>query len=187
MKRYPFMQVDAFADRALAGNPCAIMFAADDVMSVFGLTAEDALTGVPIQVVSTGTRQLMIAVKDHDALRRVALKPAQYLALRARGGFFSPHVFCLRGATSAGDTFARHFGTPPDTSEDPFTGSATGNMGAFLWRYGLIDAPGFKAEQGHWMGRPGIAEVEVVGQRDAIEAVRVGGAAVAVIHGELTL
>ena len=298
MKRYPFMQVDAFADRALAGNPCAIVFDCDDmsvetmqaiaqennlsetafvlrptipgadvrvryftpgeeiplaghptiatafalvdsgritlagplttltfqmqvgpiqvdiharegrmtkavmtqqrpqffdvlpaadVMPVFGLAPEDALPGAPIQVVSTGTRQLMIPVRGHDALRRAALQPAPYLALRQRGGFFSPHLFCLQGATSAGRTFARHFGTPPDTFEDPFTGSATGNMGAYVWRYGLIDTPRFQAEQGHWMGRPGIAEVEVLGPRDAIESVKVGGAAAAVIRGELSL
>ncbi len=52
-----------------------------------------------------------------------------------RSRSFSPHLFCLGGITSEGDTFARHFGTPPDTMEDPFTGSATGGMAAYLWRY----------------------------------------------------
>jgi trans-2,3-dihydro-3-hydroxyanthranilate isomerase len=28
---FPFMQVDAFTDRALGGNPCAIVFEADDL------------------------------------------------------------------------------------------------------------------------------------------------------------
>ena len=27
--KYPFMQVDAFTDRALGGNPCAVVFDAD--------------------------------------------------------------------------------------------------------------------------------------------------------------
>ncbi len=31
MKTYPFMQVDAFADRPLSGNPCAIVFDCDDM------------------------------------------------------------------------------------------------------------------------------------------------------------
>ena len=31
MKTYPFMQVDAFTERPLAGNPCAIFFEADDL------------------------------------------------------------------------------------------------------------------------------------------------------------
>jgi len=93
----------------------------------------------------------------------------------------------LGGATEAGATFARHLGALPGGAEDPFTGSATGGMAAYLWHYGLIDSPTFSAEQGHWMGRPGIATVEVVGTRDAIETVKVGGEAVTVLRGELDL
>ena len=60
-------------------------------------------------------------------------------------------------------------------------------MGAYLWHYGLIDQPAFIAEQGHWLQRPGQATVEVVGARHDIETVKVGGAAVAVLRGELNL
>lgn len=158
-----------------------------EVLPCFGLLPEDALPNVPIQVVSTGTPQLMVPLRDHDALRRAALHMEHYAALRAQGGFFSAHLFCLGGITPAGDTFARHFVAPPDLIEDPVTGSATGGMGAYLWHYGLLDQPRFVAEQGHWMQRPGTVSVEVVGPRDAIETVRVGGAGVVVIRGELSL
>jgi len=158
-----------------------------EVMPAFGLTPADLLPGAVIQTVSTGTPQLMIPVRDHNALRRLTPDLPRYAALRAAGDWFSPHLFCLGGATAAGDTYARHFGLPPDTMEDPFTGSATGGMAAYLWHYGLIASPRFRAEQGHWLGRPGIAEVEVVGPPDAIETVRVGGTAITVLRGELVL
>jgi trans-2,3-dihydro-3-hydroxyanthranilate isomerase len=157
------------------------------VLPLFGLTADDALPHAPIQTVSTGTPQLMIAVRGLDELRRVQMDISAYAAYRQQSDFFSPHLFCLGGVTPAGDTFARHFGVPPDTMEDPFTGSATGGMAAYLWRYGLIDKATFVAEQGHWMDRPGQAMVEVVGPRDDIEAVKVGGAAVTVIRGEIQI
>ncbi len=159
----------------------------EEVMPVFGLRAEDALPGVPIQVVSTGTPQLMIPVGDQEMLRRINLDIPAYTKLRRKGAFFSPHLFCLKGATERGDAFARHFGVPPDSPEDPFTGSATGGMGAYLWRYGLIKQPIFVAEQGHWMNRPGEATVEVIGAREKIETVKVGGSAVTVMRGELTI
>ncbi|HEU4648791.1 MAG TPA: PhzF family phenazine biosynthesis protein [Gemmatimonadales bacterium] len=162
-------------------------YSAEEVLPVFGLTPVDARPNVPIQTVSTGTAQLMVPLRDHAALRRATLDVRAYEALRTRGDFFSPHLFCLGGATPAGHTFARHFGVPPDTLEDPFTGSATGGMACYLWRYGLLDQPQFVAEQGHWMHRPGQGQVEVVGPRDAIEAVRVGGAAVTVMRGTLAL
>jgi trans-2,3-dihydro-3-hydroxyanthranilate isomerase len=162
-------------------------YTAAEVLPAFGLSPEDARPGTLIQTVSTGTPMIMIPLRDHAALQRAQLDIAAYNRLRAGGDFFSPHLFCLGGATPAGHTFARQFGTPPDTLEDPFTGSATGAMAAYLWRYGLIDQPRFVAEQGHWMQRPGRADVEIVGPRDAIETVKVGGSAVTVLRGELLI
>jgi len=157
------------------------------VMPVFGLEAGDALPNTPIQTVSTGTPQLMAPLRSLDALRRARVNFEAYDKFRDESDFFSPHLFCLQGVTPRGRVYARHFGSPPDLMEDPFTGSATGGMGAYLWYYGLIDEPTFIAEQGHWMGRPGEAAVEVIGPRDEIETVKVGGCAVTVMDGELTI
>lgn len=158
-----------------------------DVLPIFGLSLDDALPGMPIQTVSTGTPQIMIPLASLDALRRVNVNVSELTRLRAEGDFFSPHLFCLTGATEAGQTFARHFASPPDVFEDPFTGSATGGMAAYIWHYGLIESPKFVAEQGHWMNRPGQANVEIVGPRDDIQTVKVGGMAVTVVRGELIL
>jgi len=49
----------------------------------------------------------------------------------------------------------------------------------------LLETPVFIAEQGHWMKRPGQASVEVIGSRDAIETVKVGGPAITVLRGVL--
>lgn len=294
MPNYPFMQVDAFTDVALGGNPCAIVFEADDldsatrqaiaremnlsetaftqtppagsdvaaryftvdeeiplaghptiatihalvetgrvkltgdytrillelkvgpipieiyasggkvqrivmsqkkpqflathdpavVLPAFGLTIDDLLPGYPIQTVSTGTPQLMIAVRNFEALRRVQVNAPLYNQLRENGDWFSPHLFVARGVTEQGHTFARHVGP---TLEDPFTGSATGGMAAYLYHYGIITQKNFVAEQGHWINRPGQATVEIVGSPENIETVKVGGSAVTVLKGELIL
>ena len=156
-----------------------------EVCPVFGLEETDLIPEVPIQTVSTGTPQMMVPVATLDALRRVRLDHAEYARLREFGDFFSAHLFTLQGATPEGDTFARHFGVPPELTEDPFTGSATGGMAAYLWHHRLLRHPQFLAEQGHWMGRPGEAMVEVVGDPAEILAVRVGGYAVEVLEASL--
>lgn len=161
-------------------------YQAEQVMPVFGLQPDDVRPGSPIQTVSTGTPQLMVPVKNLEALKQANVDIPAYTALRDSGDFFSPHLFML-GGVEGGDTFARHFGVPPDTPEDPFTGSATGGMAAYLWHYGLLKKPTFIAEQGHWMQRPGVGYVEVVGSREDIEAVKVGGSAVTVLVGEFRL
>lgn len=154
------------------------------IMPAFGLTADDLLEGYPIQTVSTGTPQLMIPVPDLDTLRRVQVNAPMYNHLRQISDWFSPHLFCTQGATPEGQTFARHVGP---TLEDPFTGSATGGMAAYLYHYGIIKQTEFIAEQGHWISRPGKANVSIVGSPDDIETVKVGGSAVSVLKGELLL
>jgi predicted PhzF superfamily epimerase YddE/YHI9 len=72
-------------------------------------------------------------------------------------------------------------------SESPFTGAPTDELAAYLWRCGLSDRLRFVAEQGHRTSRPGQASVAIVGPSEAITAVCVGAAAVALIRGELML
>lgn len=156
-----------------------------DVLPAFGLGESDALPDAPIMTVSTGTPQLMVPLASLASLRKARLRVNSYRELRASGDFFSPHLFVPEGLTPRGSTFARHFGLPPDIYEDPFTGSATGGMAAYLWHHDLIQKPAFVAEQGHDMGRPGEAYVEVVGPPEAIETVTVGGLAVEVMRGQM--
>ncbi len=157
------------------------------VMQVFGLTEEDLLRNSNIQTVSTGTPQLMVPLRNLDTLKRIKLDMPGFKDFHAQGDFFSVHLFCLEGIISSGTTFARHFALPPDIVEDPFTGSASGGMAAYLWYYGLIDQSTFIAEQGHWLNRPGQATIEVVGPPEDIQSVKVGGPAVTVVRGELIL
>lgn len=157
-----------------------------EMMPCFGLSPDDVMD-VPIQTVNTGTPFVCIALKNHDALSRARIDLEKFAALKARGDFFSPHLFALGGFTKEGDIAARHFSLPPDIIEDPVTGSATGCMSAHLWHYGLVPKPTFVAEQGHNLGRPGRIDVEVVGPRTHIETVKISGNAVVVMRGELAL
>lgn len=162
-------------------------FDAAQVMPMFGLLPEDAIENAPIQTVSTGTKQLMVCVKSLDALQRMTPASTALHRFHENAGIFSAHVFTREGATLRGQTFARHIAPGPNEFEDPFTGSATGGMAAYLWHHGLIDSPTFIAEQGHWMRRPGEATVEVIGPRHDIETVKVGGSAVTVIRGMMEI
>jgi len=152
---------------------------------VFGLQPADLRSDAPVQVVSTGTLQLMVPLTSHEALRRARVDVPQYVALRAKESFFSVHLFVLEGATPRGRTFARHFGVPPDHTEDPVTGSATGGMGAYLFHHRLVGEHDLVAEQGHWMGRPGMVEVHVEGTPEDVRSVSVAGPAVVVARGKL--
>ncbi len=157
------------------------------IAACVGLQADDIAH--PPQIVSTGTPFCVTLLRDHDALRRARLDAAALHDWRAAvgdAGLMEPFLVTL-GGVEDGDTFARLLLPPPMPAEDPFTGSATGCMAAYLWHHGLIGRPRFVAEQGHWMGRPGRAEVEVLGPPHAIEGVRVGGSGVVLMEGTLRL
>ncbi len=161
-----------------------------EIAALYGLSADDII-GVP-QTVSTGTPFCIAVLRGKDALRRAKLDLQQlenYHSARGLGAdkAMEPFLVVLEGETEAGDTFSRLMLPPPMPPEDPFTGSATGCMAAYLWHYGLIKNPRFVAEQGHWMGRPGSAQVEVLGPREAPTGVKVGGQGVVLMRGELAL
>lgn len=144
------------------------------------------------RIVSTGLPFCITLLKDHEVLRKVKLDPTALAEMASRAGYdgtdmLEPFWITCSGATGAGDTFSRLLLAPPSPPEDPFTGSATGAAAAFLWRQGLIDTPRFTAQQGHWLGRPGQAEVEVLGPRDAITGVRVSGQGWVLMSGTLQL
>lgn len=159
----------------------------DLVARVGGLKA-DEIVGQP-QVVSTGLPFCITVLRSRAALEALSLDTEALATynrhLRQDSDMMEPFWVTLDGATSAGDTYARLLLAPPSPAEDPFTGSATGAMAAYLWARGLIDSPAFVAEQGHLMGRPGRAEVEVLGPREAITGVRVAGQGRVVMSGQV--
>ena len=160
------------------------------VAPVISLKPED-IVGTP-QFISTGIPFCVTLLKDHDALRRARMDADALETFRAQAQIpdadvMEPYLVTLQGATGKGDTFSRLLLAPPHPAEDPFTGSATGCTASYLWHHGLIQQPTYTAEQGHWMGRPGQAQVEVLGSRDAITGVKVSGTGVVLMEGKLHL
>lgn len=160
------------------------------VAAVLSIETEDIFA--PPQIVSTGLPFCITVLRDHDALRRTKMDVAALALFRDAISFedaevMEPYAVTLSGATAKGATFSRLLLAPPNPPEDPFTGSATGCVAAYLWSRGFIERPKYTAEQGHWMGRPGQADVEVLGPRDAISGVRVSGQGRIVMSGHLRL
>ena len=157
------------------------------VAALFGLSADDVRDDP--QTVSTGSAFCIVPLASLEALQRAVPDHAALEAFLAASDTDCRMVYLTvpQGTTAGGDTSSRLFMRQPGPWEDPFTGSATGCMAAYLWARGHLPSPDFTAEQGHFMDRPGRAEVAVQGPRDDITGVRVGGPAVVLMRGTLTL
>ncbi|UWR71416.1 PhzF family phenazine biosynthesis protein [Phaeobacter inhibens] len=151
----------------------------------------DAIVGQP-QRVSTGLPFCITVLRDRASLEAAQLDiPALTRLGEAMGAegidMMEPFLVTLDGATAEGDTFSRLLMAPPSPPEDPFTGSATGAMAAYLWRHGLMEADRFIAEQGHGLGRPGQAVVTRVGPAEAPSGIRVAGRGYVLMRGTVDL
>lgn len=173
------------------------------VQPVFGICPDPGLVAaavsLPVEVivgapqkVSTGLPFCITVLRDQAALKaaRLDLTALAKLgqALGADGiDMMEPFLVTLNGATEAGDTYARLLMAPPSPPEDPFTGSATGAMAAYLWRHGLMSKDSFVAEQGHGLGRPGKARVTRIGSADDLQGVKVAGKGFVLMRGSVDL
>lgn len=151
----------------------------------------EAIVAQP-QMVSTGLPFCITVLRDHEALRQAKLDVDAMRDMAARQGYagtdmLEPFLVTLQGASEAGDTFSRLLMAPPSPPEDPFTGSATGAMAAYLWHHGLMEQETFTAEQGHGMGRPGQATVTRVGTPQDIAGVKVAGRGFVLMRGQVDL
>lgn len=153
-----------------------------------GIAADDIIA--PPQVVSTGLPFCIVILRNHKVLEQVTLHPELTKKFREAGvypGLMEPYWATLQGFSEVGDTFSRLPMLPPNPAEDAFTGSATGCLAAYLWSRGMIEDRNFIAEQGHLMGRPGQAQVQVLGAQRNIQGVRVAGHGHVLISGKLHL
>lgn len=154
-----------------------------EIAALYGLQADDII-GKP-QTVSTGSPFCLTQMASEEALAAARLDLGALEAFKARhdADFMEPFLCVTRGCE---ETFARLLLPPPFPPQDPFTGSATGCMASWLFANDKI-ARRFTAKQGHDIGRPGLAHVELIGAPDAIEGVRVGGSGVTVMRGEANI
>ena len=161
-------------------------FSREEVCPCFNLTPSDLRAECLPQVVSTGLPFLIVPVKDLSILEKVQINRDALSRLCQKADVSDAFMFCLGGFEPESDTHARLL-DPFGASEDPFTGSASGAMGAYVFRYGLKNKKILQAEQGHFVKRPGYATIEVVGSPNDIETVKVGGEAVKVMEGVIYL
>jgi trans-2,3-dihydro-3-hydroxyanthranilate isomerase len=149
------------------------------VAAMLSLNAEDIDDGLPLEVVSCGVPFLYVPLRSLDAARRA--RPRVDLIERVSNEHgIPPEVFVFtREVEGTGSTVhSRMFAPGMGITEDPATGAASGPLGCYLVRYGLVacdPVAEIVSEQGIEMGRPSYIRIRIERQGEEITAVRVGG------------
>jgi trans-2,3-dihydro-3-hydroxyanthranilate isomerase len=160
--------------------------AAREVASCFSLAEGDLLADVPSQVVSTGVPFLIVPARSLEVLKKIEMDRSRLRGLLRKAEAAAVFMFCLEGFEPDADTHARLL-DPDGTMEDPFTGSASGCMGAYIVHHGLKPGASFRLEQGHLVGRPGRGLLEIIGDQRAISGIKLSGSAVKTMEGTILI
>ena len=149
-------------------------------------------TGLPVQVVSTGTPFVSVPVMHRAALNALAPNAAMLTAFGDSLTDYADGFYVWSFDTESGDALlhARCFCPAAGLPEDPVTGTASSAVGAYLARLGRLTAEAegiarFRTEQGYVMGRPGNVDVQISTAAGKVTGVSVSGTAVLVGQGTL--
>jgi trans-2,3-dihydro-3-hydroxyanthranilate isomerase len=146
---------------------------------------------LPVEEVSCGVPFFFLPLKSRKAVDQA--EPERAAMRRFFEGQKLPShplfLFTLEAAADEATAYSRMFAPDLGIAEDPATGGASGPLGCYLVRHGLIDAfraSHFVSLQGVKMARPSRIHVSIEIQGEEITRVRVGGKAVLVGEGVLT-
>jgi len=148
------------------------------------------LLPLPLQTVSSGVPFLFVPLASEEAVDRASADRIALAGVFASAGDRTRPVFVFAMSSRPGVTcysrmFAPEFGVP----EDPATGGASGPLGCYMLRHGLVDrerAAEMLSLQGAKMKRPSRIAIALATREDGeVVTVRVGGQARIVGDGEI--
>jgi trans-2,3-dihydro-3-hydroxyanthranilate isomerase len=160
----------------------------DTIAALLDLSPRDISSDAPIQTLSTGLFFIIVPIKNLSTLQRLTVAPQKaydYLSRQKLPGL--PDFYYVTRDTGDAAVGLRSRGIF-STSEDPATGSAAGCTAAWMVRYGIA-TPGEVVHilQGVEIKRPSHIFVRASKDADSVKNVRVGGHAVQIMEGTVSL
>lgn len=158
-----------------------------EVADSLNITQDDVVSHLPIQIVSTGLKDIMIPIKSLDRL--LAIKPdfKKITALSKKYNVIGFHVFSLETKFDS-TAHSRNFAPLYNINEESATGTSNGALACYLYNHGIINeeqSANLVFEQGYSMQRPSEILVQLKMDKSKICEVKVGGTAI--IKQELKL
>jgi trans-2,3-dihydro-3-hydroxyanthranilate isomerase len=136
-------------------------------------------TNFPLEVVSCGVPFLYVPLRNLEAIQGIKLRPDIWERVLSRFDATELFIFTMEVENPGSTVHSRMLAPAMGIAEDPATGIASGPLGCYLVRYGLVprSSPTTRivSEQGIEMGRPSFIEIEVDTEGEQITGVRISG------------
>jgi PhzF family phenazine biosynthesis protein len=150
-----------------------------EVAESLRINPEELCDDLPVQIVSTGLRDLMVPIRSQDALYQIQPDFDRIEEICRKYDIVGYHLFTLDTSTDALAScrnFAPLYGIP----EESATGTSNGALLCYLHQYGKVTESHAREvlfEQGYTMNRP--SEIKgklILGSDNQVVEVQVGGA-----------
>lgn len=154
---------------------------------MLSLKSADLHADVPMQVLSSGLPFLFVPLNSLDAAQRIRFRRDRWAD--ALAGTEAENIFVTTTETvyESSSAHSRMFAPALGINEDPATGSASGPLGAYLLKYGLVQSGDLVSEQGFEIGRPSFIRINVSWNGAAFSSVSVGGQCAYIGFGALVI
>lgn len=150
-----------------------------EVADTLNISKGDIVDSLPIQVVSTGLKDIFVPIKSKEILNRIKPNFNKIIELTKREEVIGYHLFTLDTQSSAAAN-CRNLAPLYGINEEAATGTSSGALSCYLYKNGIIkeeNAGSIVLEQGYSMEKPSEILVNLSIENGEIEEVRVGGKA----------
>lgn len=150
-----------------------------EIADSLNISALEIPETLPVQIVSTGLRDILIPVKNRKILNAINPDFKKIIKLSRKYDVVGTHVFSFESLGHV-NAYCRNFAPLVEIPEESATGTSNGALACYLFKYRKIstaEASNLIFEQGDAMKKPSEINVSLRIENNDITEVRVGGKA----------
>ncbi|MDP5273930.1 PhzF family phenazine biosynthesis protein [Chengkuizengella axinellae] len=153
----------------------------EEISSSLGIKKENLISDFPIQIVSTGLKDILVPVNNLKILQEMNPNMEIIAAICKEYGVTGYHVFTLETMEDSSAAHCRNFAPLYDIPEESATGTSNAALACYLYKYdssiNVKENHVFSFEQGYIMQKPSEVIVRITVNQGQIATVKVGGLA----------
>lgn len=150
-----------------------------EIADSLNITTAEMIEDLPIQIVSTGLRDILIPIKNIDMVNSIKPNFQKVSKISSKYNTIGYHIFTLESLNGS-DAYCRNLAPLYGIPEESATGTSNGALACYLFKNGKIKsdhAYHIVIEQGYSMGKPSEIIVDLTTEGKEVFEVKVGGKA----------
>lgn len=151
----------------------------EEIADSLNITINEMIEELPVQIVSTGLRDILIPIKNIDMVNAIKPNFEKVSEISSKYNTIGYHIFTLESINNS-NAYCRNFAPLYGIPEESATGTSNGALACYLFKYDKIkpdNANHIIVEQGYSMEKPSEIIVALKTEGEEVIEVKVGGKA----------